>query len=102
MFIIVCSSVESKKFLTIMEAKMGQNGRRSTCATLYLNVCVIAVGNSSKPNNDRKTSISVSFGTNSLNKFLVFIACIFEYNPCMNITLTENCSICLGAQQIHL
>ena len=29
------SSVESVKLLTIIEAKMGQNGRRSKCATFY-------------------------------------------------------------------
>ena len=34
-------SVESTKLFTIIEAKMGQNGRRSKCATCYQIICVI-------------------------------------------------------------
>ena len=34
-------SVESIKLITILFGKMGQNGRRSKCATFYEIICVI-------------------------------------------------------------
>ena len=35
------SSVENIQLMTIIETKMGQNGRRSKCATVYPIICVI-------------------------------------------------------------